>query len=412
MYNDNWIYYNNDIDNTNDWRISCVKSNATNYSYSYIINNINIASTNANGNFDNSAVLKINGWPDEKSDFGLAYLIIWDVVLTDSELLLASQALTNYSITGEELNINSVKITENNYGTSRYNPGNSALDIKLKTCTNINGEYWIKNPITGNADKVYCIMDSECYGGGWMLAIKGTNKSGIFSFDGVEHELNGRNKNGQLNKINHWETNSTVQKDEPFNLDIDAKYDIFNHFKVTECLAIFNSSDTGGVVNKPNYGWTWHEPKFYNGNLSLRDFFATYRSQFTYYSSSDYDFVAGYNNNNNEPSKKYDPAYITRVFAANKDNFNQTIMEQKYTSKIWSRQDGFRSFGFNIIPINYVTHKVRWGGIFNNEGDVNTSDVGGGIGLNNNWNAGNYHTCCESDPRASLKQMGFKWFIK
>ena len=29
--------------------------------------------------------------------------------------------------------------------------------------------------------------------------------------------------------------------------------------------------------------------------LSLKDFFATLKSQFTYYSTSDYDFVAGYN---------------------------------------------------------------------------------------------------------------------
>jgi|688.fasta_scaffold58645_4 hypothetical protein len=412
MYNDNWIYYENDTDNTTDWRISCAKSNATNYSYSLIINNINKGSINAGGNLDYSTVLKINGWSShEASDFGLAYLIIWDVVLTDSELLLASQALTNYSITGQELNINNIQVTDSNYGTSRNNPGISALDIKIKTCTNVNGEYWIKNPITGYADKVYCIMDSECYGGGWMLAIKGTNKSGLFSYDGIEHELNGRNRNGKFNKINHWETNSTVQKDEPFNLDIDAKYDIFNHFKVTECLAIFNSSDTGGIINKQNYGWTWHEPKFYNANLSLKDFFATSRAQFTYYSNSDYDFVAGYNNGK-ELSKKYDPVYITRIPASNKDSFNEIIMNQKYTPKIWSRQDGFRAFGFNIIPIMHIWHKVRWGGIFNNESDINTSDVSGGIGLNNNWNAGNYYTCCESAPGAPLKQMGFKWFIK
>ena len=87
-------------------------------------------------------------------------------------------------------------------------------------------------------------------------------------------------------------------------------------------------------------------------------------------------------------------------------------MTDTYTSKIWSRQDGFRAFGFNILPVgNYTSHKVRWGGLFNNESDISSSDVSGGIGLNN-WNAGNYHTCCESSPAAPYKQMGFKWFIR
>ena len=403
MYNDDWI-----VDpepktdaTTTDWRISCAKSNATNPSYSVIIdNNINKNKRIAKGNSISNAILEINGWPTEKSDFGLAYLIIWDVVLTDSELLTVSQALTNYSKTGEDLNIN---IDANTYGKYRNTPGLSALDIKIKTCTNENGAYWIKNDITGIAEKVYCIMDSECYGGGWMLAIKGTNNSSLFSYDGIEHQLNGRGKNGQFNKINHWTQSSTVQSDEPFDLDIDAKYNIFNHFKVSECLAIFDKKDTGGNVNKSNYGWTWHEKKFYNGSLSLKDFFNNSQSQFTYYSNDNYDFVA---------AKKYDPTYITRIFASSKDTFNQTIMTDTYTSKIWSRQDGFRAFGFNILPVgNYTSHKVRWGGLFNNESDISSSDVSGGIGLNN-WNAGNYHTCCESSPAAPYKQMGFKWFIR
>jgi hypothetical protein len=110
----------------------------------------------------------------------------------------------------------------------------------------------------------------------------------------------------------------------------------------------------------------------------LKDFFATSRAQFTYYSLSNYDFVAGYNNG--KPiDKHYDRAYITRINAASRESFNQTIMKNTYTPKIWSRQDGFRAFGFNITPVMHIWHKVRWGGLFNNESDIFTSDVSGGI---------------------------------
>ena len=398
MYNNNWIYEGDTTDttkNTNtDWRISCAKSSATNASYSLIFDNINKGIRNADDNLDPSAILKINGWSrEEASDFGLAYLIIWDVVLTDSELLLVSQALTNYAKTGQELDISNIKVNDIDYGKSRYNPGNSAIDIKRRTCTNENGEYWIKNPNTGEANKVYCIMDNECYGGGWMLAMKSTNKSTLFTYYST-----------------HWTTDSTVNSDKLFDSDIDAKYDIFNYFKVSECLAIFDSKDTGGIVNKPNYGWTWHEPKFYNGKLSLKDFFATSRAQFSYFSSGNYDFAAGYNNGKAE-NEKYDPAYITKY---DKNGFNAYVIEEWYNNKIWSRQEEFQAFGFNIKPFNWE-HKVRWGGTFNENGGgvPDSNDVSGGIGVSAyGWSAGNTPTCCESHPGVAVKQMGFKWFIR
>ena len=387
MFNDDWIIPHNPKTGSDniDWRISCAKSNANDPTYSVIIDNINKSTRTAKINSDSQARLKINGWSTEKSDFGLAYLIIWDYVLTDSELLLVSQTLTNYAKTGQEFTISNNFDNESTYGRNRNNPGFSAYDIKFKTCTNENGEYWIRNPNTGDINKVYCIMDSECYGGGWMLAIKATNKSTLFTYYSP-----------------HWTTDTTHNKELSFNSDVDAKYDIFNYFKVSECLAIFDSNDTGGNVNKPNYGWTWHEPRFYNRNISLKDFFANSKTQFIYYSSGNYDFAASFSS---------DRSYITKY---DQNSFNEYIIKQKYSNKIWSRQEEFQAFGFNIRPFNWE-HKVRWGGTFNENvgGRPETNDVSGGIGVSAyGWSAGNTPTCCESHPGVPPKQMGFKWFIR
>ena len=229
-------------------------------------------------------------------------------------------------------------------------------------------------------------MDSECHGGGWMLAIKATNQSTLFGYYST-----------------HWTTDTIYNKEVSFDSDVDAKYDIFNYFKVSECLAIFDPKDTGGIVNKPGYGWTWYEPRFYNRNISLKDFFANSKTQFTYYSSGNYDIAAHFSS---------DRAYITKY---DKNSFNAYIINEKYSNKIWSRQEEFQAFGFNIRPFAHE-HKVRWGGTFNeNAGGVpDSNDVSGGIGLSayGGWSAGNSPTCCESAPGVAVKQMGFKWFIR
>ena len=63
-------------------------------------------------------------------------------------------------------------------------------------------------------------MDSECEGGGWMLAIKGANNSNRFSYNGG-------------NGINYWTTDAVWQEDDlNYNLNTDAKYDIFNYYNM------------------------------------------------------------------------------------------------------------------------------------------------------------------------------------
>jgi hypothetical protein len=404
-YNNGWIYYSwrDDGENIN-WRVSCMKSSANNQSYSLIIDDINKAWGNARGNSNPNACLTINGiggYTGETSEFGFAYLIIWDFVLSDGELLIVSKALTNYVNTGEELKTDGIIISLKD-GKSQSTAGRSAYHIKLATCTNDNGVYWILKD-NGDAIQIYCIMDSACFGGGWMLAMKGSKTTVLFGFESV-----------------HWKTDTVVNNND-FNIVndasnnlIDSKYEIFNYFKVSQCLAIFDSNDTNGAINLPNYGWAWLESSFYDGQrkLSLKEFYANDYAKFVYYSSGGHDFVASFNSRN--APQKYDYNFVRQLDI---NRYNQTVENTIYPGNVWARQDQFKAYGFNIKPLNPYGWRgtaVRWGGTFNeNPGGVpDTNDVGGGIGLGVGWNAGNYIGCCQSEKGVGSKQMCFRWYIK
>lgn len=395
-YNDGWVYYSYKGANKKmDWRVSCVKSRSNNPSYSLIINGQNIAWGHGGGNYDPNAILTINGWPGEESNFGFAYLIIWDYVLSDSELLVVSNTLTTYIETGIPPDTSNTLITISDGSTSQT-AGRSAYDIKLATCTNTNGIYWIKkisdDGRTISTSRVYCIMDTNFQGGGWMLVMKGTNSTGTFTYNS-----------------GHWTTETRLNENDfpsdiSSHVSVDSKYDIFNYYKVTSCIAVFDERDTN-ISNQPNLcrGWVWIHMNFYNNSLSLKDFYAQGKEQFAYYSSGNHNFTNG-----------KDARY---VLSLSKNEFKQKILNGVYNEKVWARQEEFMAYGFNIRPYGW-SHAVRWGGTFNeNWGGVpNTNDVSGGIGVQAaGWNAGNVPICCEFNTgvrNVGYKQMGFKWYIK
>jgi hypothetical protein len=400
-YNNDWVYYTEEYDGTNtNWRVSCMKSSANTQSYSLIIDDINKARGNARGNSNSNACLTINGiegYYGEASDFGFAYLIIWDFVLSDGELLIASKALTNYVNTGEELKTDGIIISLKD-GKSQSTAGRSAYHIKLATCTNDNGIYWILKD-NGDAIQIYCIMDSACFGGGWMLAMKGSKTTLLFGFDSVHWKTDTVVNNNDFNVINNASNNL-----------IDSKYEIFNYFKVSQCLAIFDSNDTNGAINLPNYGWAWLESSFYDGQrkLSLKEFYANEYAKFVYYSSGAHDFVASFNSRN--ASIKYNYNFVRRLDI---NSYNQRVQNTVYPGNVWARQEEFKAYGFNIRPYAHA-HAVRWGGTFNENGGgvPDSNDVSGGIGLQCGWNAGNHIGCCQSVTGVGHKQMCFRWYIK
>jgi len=393
MYNDGFIYLKDSVNpNNTKWTVSCVKSSAYNSSYSLIINGLNVASGNARSINNSSPTdrLKINGY--EQSDFGFAYLIIWDYVLSDSELLVVSNTLTSYVESGILPNTSGTLITISD-GLTAQTAGRSAYDIKLATCTNINGVYWIKklseDGRTLSTSRVYCIMDSKFQGGGWMLVMKGSNSTATFTYNS-SYWTNDTN-------LNEFDFPSDIS--EPVN--VDSKYDIFNYYKVNSCIAVFDERDVG-YSNRTDLckGWVWYESPFYNGSLSLKDFYAQGKEHFYYYSSGNYNFSSG------KDAKFVVPLSDT--------DFTNYILERAYKSTVWARQEHFKAYGFNIQPIRW-SHAVRWGGTFNeNPGGVpDSNDVSGGIGVQAiNWSAGNVPICCQSRSGVGLKQMGFKWYIK
>jgi hypothetical protein len=400
---------NPDIHTDTNWRVSCCKSSATNYKNSIIINNIPIANANAGAINNDNAAIQINNNPwGQNSDFGFAYLFIWKSVLSDTEMQIVSDILNQYIVDGIEFNLNEITALPVNDGLVKERAGISAEAIKNQTCTNDNGVYWIIDS-KGVPRKVYCIMDSSCYGGGWMLAIKGASNSGIFCYDGMPHASNGYNHQlGRNNIINYWTTYNTLNEEDASMFDTDAKFEIFNTYPVKECMAIFDKQFVRNKLtfpDKPEYGWTWRCSNFYNRSTSLLNFFKN-DIQYYHYTSVNPNYYAPVS------SKIWAMKLPWNTFSKNFTDETCSFVPQ-YPRQIWSYQEAYKAIGFNIKAPRW-NHSVRWGGTFNENspGFPDSNDVSGGIGLQNRqWNAGDAIGCCQSSAGTN-SIMSFKWFIK
>jgi hypothetical protein len=176
----------------------------------------------------------------------------------------------------------------------------------------------------------YCLMDTSLDGGGWMLAMKATRGT-TFNYN-----------------ANYWTTSNTLNPTDTTRNDADAKFNIFNTFTGTQAMAIWPDLNvSGGSINAPTYGWIWKQSLGFPTTLLNR-------FQNTLDLGTPFDY-SGFN------------------------------------SDVWSYQDGYRKYGFNMQGYVYstITH-VRWGFVWNNEGDNQTCDASGGIGMsfNTDYSAG------------------------
>jgi hypothetical protein len=172
-----------------------------------------------------------------------------------------------------------------------------------------------------NNHPTYCLMDASLDGGGWMLAMKATRGT-TFNYSS-----------------NYWTTSNTLNPTDTTRNDADAKFHIFNTFTGTQAMAIWPDLDvSGGSINAPTYGWIWRQSL--GSPMTLLN-----RFQNTLDLGNPFDY-SGFN------------------------------------SDVWSYQDGYRKYGFNMQGQVYstITH-VRWGFVWNNEGDNQTCDASGGIGM-------------------------------
>ena len=401
--------------NLNEWVVSCVKSHAsspTKTDNTILFNGIKRAYPNTTG----GAAININHHGDKRivinkcvwqefSDFGLSYIIIWNNVLSDNQLKLVSDSLMEYLSTGRNLDLSGINVNLND-GSTREKAAVSAEAIKKLTCTNRNGLYWIlpKNGNTADAKQIYCIMDDKfANGGGWMLALKGAKNSSEFIFNS-----------------SRWTTNNVLndnlQNHEDFT---DAKYDIYNYYEAKECCAIFDKNDTNGQLtypDKPDYGYIWYST-FNGGNpISLLNFYTPtnnkHKSNYVYTSQNDnLEYVTRWMLDRGLLGTYYQYSYFIRDIV-DVDEFKKSPLNRK----IFSHQEAFKAFGFNVIP-NGWNHAVRWGATFNentgpHDGLPNSNDVSCGIGLENrNYSAGDAIGCCQSTAGTNAS-MGFKWFIR
>jgi len=239
-------------------------------------------------------------------------------------------------------------------GMTSSDPGTSAYQIKQDYPGSADGIYWIDLPNVGPT-QVYCIMNSICDGGGWMLALKATTGT-TFNYSAT-----------------YWTTSNTLNPTDNTRNNADAKYATMNNFQAKDIMALwpdipsnYNSSATGGCINlSATYNnWCWLQNNFNGGTrTTLINFFSTANNLFF----SDAALWAG-----------------------------------KGTA--FSGQTDVRFYGFNYAG-NSVS-KTRWGfgwnenggGLYPN-GDQGSNDVSGGIGMDSgfgSYSAGDKNNCCSN----------------
>lgn len=256
-------------------------------------------------------------------------------------------------------------------GLSATTAGISAAQIKLDTGANTDGLYWIDLPTVG-ATPVYCIMNSNVNGGGWMMAMKATRGT-TFNYSS-----------------NYWTTTNTLNTDQTNRNDGDAKFNTMNYFQAKDIMALWPDITTngGGLGTNPFSCWSWLQNNFYGGTRStLVDFFNT---------------AGTYNTGNVNTANNYGGYFIGLAKSSS-----------SWANGIFSSQNAVNFYGFNFKnPQNYSLRAyVRWGFGWNENGEgdysspatlagggaVGSDDVSGGIGMDSsygNYSAGDYIACC------------------
>ena len=213
------------------------------------------------------------------------------------------------------------------------------------------GVYWINLPTAG-ATQIYCIMNTNVNGGGWMMAMKATRGT-TFSYSS-----------------SHWTTTTTLNTGATDRSDGDAKFQTMNYFVGSELLALWpDITTTGGslgtsTTTNPFGCWSWQQnySQYYGGS---------------YYVNTPSTMLALFNSANNISF----PGVSYTQFSG--------------WGGYWSVEGGNNFYGFNFT--SYSNQSVRWGVAFNNESDWGSNDVGGGIGTvtaGNNYSAGDYNSGC------------------
>ncbi len=256
----------------------------------------------------------------------------------------------SFSATGISETSNFSGYIFNGLGAYINYPTENALTLKSVSSINTDGSYYYNND--GSSNLVYFLMDNKWDGGGWMMLMKATRGT-TFNYD-----------------ANYWTTSNTLNTTDLTRNDADAKYATFNSVPIKDVMALWPDSGsglTGGSISGADY-WSWLINDYYTGRITALNGFSSA--------------------NNRDAPTFYNPV-----------NF------PGFTSSIWSSQTPDRRHvmgGVSFLNAQFL--KVRWGFIFNENGNFGSTDAAGGIGMGGGWggsttvnhSAGDFYGCCGS----------------
>ena len=207
-------------------------------------------------------------------------------------------------------------------------------------------------------------METTYAGGGWMLAMKATRGT-TFPYLST-----------------YWtDRTTTLNTTDTTRNDGDAKFHTFNYFPATDWMALWPDAPlNGGDISLTSGGWSWVDLNAVGTTIPVADFFAR-NIQITKLSNG-----AIYN--------------VTTPIPRN---------SAKFSSNIWSSQDGFQWYGYNYTSATTPTSKnVRWGWGWNNEADQASNDIRGGIGMAalTGYSAGDHN------GSGVNRSMRFEWYVR
>lgn len=156
---DTWITDDASVGTVDDWVVVCGKNNGT------APNNILVDGTpyGKNPGGAGGKILTINKYGNEKSDWALSYVFIWDVNLTDAEMVVVSNTLKQYLVDGVSL-----KALVNSKATTSSPPAPTIKDYTFTfdvQCTKDNVEQTCYSTQIVNRDR-YTQVAEWCKNGG------------------------------------------------------------------------------------------------------------------------------------------------------------------------------------------------------------------------------------------------------
>lgn len=235
-------------------------------------------------------------------------------------------------------------------GYSASFPASRAKVIQSRTLGAVppDGVFWILCNFV--AVQIYCLMNTKWDGGGWMMLLKASPGT-TFGYNS-----------------SYWTSSDTTLNTGSYDRsNANAKFETYNHTTVKDVMALWPDltfPNVGGSITTQSECWSWLSNDWYNSGSYIRPVLG--------FGSALARDVPGYNAGN-------------------------VLSFPGFNANYFSYQDGARRFVFGGSAFTGLgnSRPVRWGFCWNNEGDFNSNDAGGGIG--NDWlnrSAGDLYYCC------------------